>query len=631
MDRADAIGLWWADYPVERTREARQVRVVEPPATGWEPPRGFPNLRGAKVLGLDTETKDLELEERGPGAVRGAAQAVGISIATEDASWYFPLRHEYPLQAGMNQDPSKVFAWLADVLAQPVPIVGANLLYDLEVLRAEGVPLPKGELFDVQYAEPLLDEEASTYELDALARKHLGTGKTTPQLYQWCAQSFGGKEDDSQRSNIWRAPPSLVGPYAEADALLPVKILAAQRKLLKEQELTDLFRLECGLIPMLLAMRFRGVRIDEEGANKAAAWLREHVKQAQAKIPEVDVWSSASIARAFDKAGLIYPRTEAGNPSFTKQFLEGENHELAQAVLDVRLYEKAANPFVESYLLGNMHNGRVHCQFNPLRSRDYGTVSGRFSSSLPNLQNIPVRHAVIGPLLRSLFIPEEGCDWLKYDYSQIEFRALAHYAVGRNADLIRQQYIDDQSTDFHEATTGMVRKFTEIELERRPAKNINFGLVYGMGKEKLLRSLGVGQDLGERLYEAYFTAMPFVRTTYKSAERLAKRRGYIRTFLGRRRRFKDEEGTHKALNAVLQGTAADIIKKAMYDIYKSGVMDVIGAPHLTVHDELDWSIPRTREGIEAAMEVENILVNCVKLRVPLMVEVSKGKNWGECG
>lgn len=633
MGRFDEIGMWWQDYPVTKsTASSAHGRPIPPPVTGWTPPRDLPNLRGARVLGLDTETKDLELTTRGPGFVRGAAHIVGVSVATEDRAWYFPLRHEYEAERHLNMDPARVLSWLTDTLTDlpAVPVVGANLLYDLEALRAETGRMPAGELFDVQYAEPLIDENARGYSLDALASKYLREGKETAALYAWCAEAFGGQAGQEQRKNIWRAPPSLVGPYAESDAALPLRILTEQRKVLAEEELTDLFRLECALIPLLLDMRFRGVRVDLARAERVARELTEQAREWQARIPGVDVWSADTIARAFDAEGLAYGRTDAGAPSFTRQFLEGVHHPLAEAVLGVRLAEKARNPFVESYILGGHYNGRIHCQFHPLRGDAYGTVSGRFSSSNPNLQNIPSRDKVLGPLLRSLFVPEAGCRWRRADYSQIEYRLLVHDAVGPGAEALREMYRTDPRTDFHEMTRGMVLKEAGVEMDRKPAKNLNFGLVYGMGREKTTRSLGVSQDLGERLYDAYFEAMPSVKRTYKSAERLARRRGYIKTLLKRRRRFVDGEGTHKALNARLQGGAADVMKKAMVDCYRAGVFDATGIPHLTVHDELDWSDDGTERAAEGFREAERIMTTCVPLRVPLLLEMSTGAHWGEC-
>jgi DNA polymerase I-like protein with 3'-5' exonuclease and polymerase domains len=633
VSRFDNIGLWWEDRPPERKQTGLQVvRSVPPPATGWLPPKEFPNLTSAKVIGLDTETKDLEMNERGPGAVRGKAHAVGVSVAVDGQAWYFPFAHEYGAQRELNLDRGKVLEWLNDLFAHPIPVVGANLMYDLEVLQYEGVRLPAGPLFDIQFAEPLIDEESRHgYSLDALGRRYLEQGKDTSLLYQWCADCFGGKADESQRANIWRAPPTLVGPYAEADALLPLQVLAKQRPLLATDNLTDLFRMECDLIPLLLAMRRRGVRIDLGKAEQTAHWLRAEAAKAQLVIPGVDVWSNDSVAAAFDKAGVDYPRTEAGNPSFRRPWLENSDQALARAVLQVRSFEKAANPFVESYILEGHHNGRLHCQFHPLRGDLYGTVTGRFSSNSPNLQNIPARNPVIGPMLRSLFIPEEGCTWLRGDHSQIEYRLLVHYAVGKGAEELRRRYNEDSSVNFHRLTQEMVKTYTGVELEYKASKNFNFGLCYGMGKEKIMRTLDVPMDLAERLYNAYFEALPSVKKTYQSAQRLASRRGYIKTILGRRRRFTgDDPGVHKALNACLQGGAADILKKGMLDCWNAGLFgdDACGVPHLTVHDELDFSKAPGREAAFAACQ--RIMETCVKLRVPMGFAMSEGVNWGSC-
>ena len=373
--------------------------------------------------------------------------------------------------------------------------------------------------------------------------------------------------------------------------------------------------------------------------NILAAWLREEAAKAQARLKDVDVWSNNSIARAFDLAGIEYERTEAGNPSFTRPWLESCSHDLAQAVLDVRLYEKAANPFVESYILGAHHNGILHCQFHPLRSDEYGTVSGRFSSSNPNLQNIPARHKVIGPLIRSLFIPREGCRWRRADYSQIEYRLLAHYAVGEMSKEIRARYNTDPSTNFHNVTLELVHQITGIEMGYKPAKNLNFGLVYGMSKDKTARSLGVEYGQGLQLYNAYFDALPCVKQTYDSAQRLAERRGFIKTLLGRRSRFTEMEenpfhagvmqraGARKALNRCLQGGSADILKKAMLMCWCEGLFNGDGCPHLTVHDELDWSDDGDEERFR---RIEHIMTHCVELKVPLMVSMETGPNWGEC-
>lgn len=638
MTRADNVGMWWADFPVAKGEVSRVARVVDPPKTGWLPPKEFPNLSAAKVLGVDTETFDPHLIERGPGGVRGDGHIVGISVATEDAAWYFPMRHEYQPEAHLNLDPAKVLPWAKDLLAGPALKVGANLLYDGEWLRAEGAPL-HGPFYDVQFAEPLLNENARSYALELLGQKYLGHGKETPLLYQWCADSFGGPADGKQRANIYRSPPSLVGPYAEGDARLPLQVMAAQQAQLAEERLLKLLDIEHRLIPLLLDMRFRGVCVDVAKAEQVLAWLRAEAKKGQDQLGDVDVWAPVSVAKAFDKAGVPYPRTAAGNPSFTRPRLETCKHPLAKAVLVVRNYEKAANPFVESYILGGHLNGRVHCQFHPLRSDEYGTVSGRFSSSNPNLQNIPARDKVLGPMLRGLFIPEPGCRWRRFDYSQIEYRLLAHDAIGDGADKVRRLYQLDPTINFHRLTVAQVEEITGVALEYKAGKNFNFGMVYGMGRDKTIRTLDVPYEQGQAMFDAYHEANPYIRQTYKSAQRLANRRGYIRTLLGRRRRFTQWEtteygearvGAHAALNARLQGGAADIMKKAMVEVYESGAYTVLGAPHLTVHDELDYSDDGSPAAAQALAEVKRIMETCVQLKVPLLVEESAGANWGEC-
>lgn len=636
---------FWDDVPVAGP-SARPLRFIPPPKTGWKPPKEFPNLKRATMLSIDTETKDPELTTKGPGGARGAGRIVGVSLATEDDAWYFPIRHEYAEEAHLNMDPEAVFRYLADLVGNTKrEYVGANLIYDLEMLRAEGVRFdPRATFHDVQYAEPLLDEEAKSYSLNTLSEKYLDDEKDTGLLYRWCADAFGGKADKSQAANIWRAPPSLVGPYAEQDARLPLRILMKQGPRLEAEGLLDVYDMECGLIPMLLDMRFAGVRVDERAAARVLNELRKKSAAAARRIPEVDAWSAESIARAFDKEGVEYHRTSQGKPSFTKPWLTNCKHPIAKAILDVRKYDKAANPFVESYILESAVKGRVHGQFHPLRNDDNGAVSGRFSSSTPNLQNITSRDEELAPLIRGLFVPEEGYLWARTDYSQVEYRKLIHFMVEwrlTGAKELQRRYIKNPDTDFHQMCIDLVKEITAILLERKPAKNINFGLVYGMGKNKLIESLGVSEELGNKLYNAYFSAMPGVKEAIDYASNMANVEGHIVTIMGRRKRFGEIEmndfgqyerpHVHKALNSILQGSAADTMKKGMLECYRAGLLfcdEVI--THLTVHDELDMSVKDNKRGREALKEIIHIQETAMPCNVPLLVDSSTGKNWGEC-
>lgn len=319
-----------------------------------------------------------------------------------------------------------------------------------------------------------------------------------------------------------------------------------------------------------------------------------------------------------------------------------------------RKYDKLISTFLDGYVFGSHVNGRIHTQFHPLRGEDGGTVSGRFSSSNPNLQNIPARDKEAKRLLRSVFVPDDASHvWWKFDYSQVEYRLLAHEAVGRGAEAIRERYRADPTTDYHEATRQQIKAQTGIMLERSPTKNINFGLAYGMQIRKLAASLGLSVEDAQPLFDAYHAGVPFVQETFDKFQRQARATGEVRTILGRRRRFDlfgprsfDSTGTglpmdkaierwgrgnirrldvHKGLNQRLQGSAADIMKQAMVDCYESGAFDATGVPLLTVHDELDFSAP---PDVPEFAEVRRIMETCVELKVPLICEPSTGPNWG---
>ncbi len=657
--------MFWVDEPAVRGRTT-VVRPQPPiPDTGWVPPCDWPNLRLAKALAVDTETYDPELLEKGPGWARSRGHVVGVSLCTDDGhSMYLPVRHS--VEPEWNMDPVNVFAYLNDMLGDVrQPKIGANLMYDIGWLQQEGVQV-QGDLMDVQFAEALLDERATT-NLDDLAGRYLGQSKETSLLYQWCSDFYGGAMDSSQRANIHRAPPRLVGPYAEQDARLPMQVLMQQYPKLLEQGLGDLFKMECGLIPLLVAMRFRGVRVDLDKAEALRQTLALRAAAGNKRIKdalgfEVNTDASDSLAKAFDKLGIPYNRTEPtetnpeGKPSFTKDFLAECDHPFAQEVLEVRKCDKLRGTFVESYILDSHINGRVHCQFHPLRGDKNGTRSGRFASSDPNLQNIPSRDEELAPLVRGLFLPDIGCPrWRRLDYSQIEYRKFVHYAVGPGSDEARARYRNDPHTDYHDYTIQLIKQLTSFELARKPAKNINFGFIYGMGEGKLARSLGLDKKTATRLFEAYHTGIPFAKATMEATAAEAERLGYITTILGRRSRFDlwepaDWRGErkpglpytlavqqygnvkraylHKALNRRLQGSAGDLIKMAMYLSWKWGIYKEIGVPHVTVHDELGQSDPMTPHfNLWHKRHIE-VLETAIPISVPVRVDCEAGPDWG---
>jgi DNA polymerase I-like protein with 3'-5' exonuclease and polymerase domains len=647
--RWDTDGVGW-DTPVKEKRKGGGfVSSVRPavPETGWRCPTEFPNLSAAPIIAFDLETRDPNLLSKGPGPRRkddeeGFIAGIAVGVGPRDGEqWYFPMRHE---DGKHNWDPDMVMLWAKDNLCKPdQPKLGANLLYDLDWMWCEGVPVT-GPYYDVQIAEPLIDESAFSYSLERLAHKYVGEGKTEEAMYQWLSVAFGGAPTRrEQAGNIWRAPAELAGPYAESDVRLPFLIWEAQQQVVKDENLGEVLDLETKLIPLLLAMRMRGVRVNSQRAREVDKVLVNKAQEYREQLLEVglDPLGRDSLEAYCKYKGIAHKKTPTGNSSFPGKWLENHQDENLRLCYQVRRLEKHAGTFIEGAVLGHAINDRVHCQFNQLRNDDFGAVSGRFSSSNPNLQNIPSRDEELGPLIR-------GCD----DWSQIEYRLLVHYAKGPGSEETRRRYRDDPSTDFHKYVADI------SGIDRKPAKSINFGLVYGMGEKSMAANMGrTLQDI-KPIFNQYHEEFPFVKETYNMVAKRAQNRGWLHTFSGRRRRFNFWEpknwdlarevsakkwsdaveewgegsirraGGHKALNALLQGGAADIMKKAMVDVWESGICDVLGAPLLTVHDELNWSIPRTTEGQQAHDVALEIMENCVDLRVPLKVTSGRGKNWG---
>lgn len=653
------------DLTKQPQRNKAVIRQLPPvPQTGWKTPAYFPNLVGnVKVISLDTETKELDFDH-GPGWARNQGHIVGFSLAVithqnERAKWYFPVRHEIETEYNMN--PEHAFAWLKTVLETPnVPKVGANLIYDVGWLTEENIDV-QGQLFDVQFAEALL-QEAGQVNLNFLSQKYLDENKESNVMYQWSYEAYGGKVAD-QRENIYRIPPRLAGPYGEADADLPLRIIEQQMPLIEKEGLGEVFRMENDGIPLNIAMRKNGVRVDLEGAEKLHAKMTVDVAKGNDELYKMtgwqgNAWTPADCVKYFDAIGLKYNFTEGGRPSFTAPFLKTVDHPLAAKIREIREQEKIRGTFLESYLLNNNVNGRIHCQFHPLRGDSNGTRTGRDSSSNPNLQNIPTR-SDLGKEVRKLFIPDEGhmC-WEKDDLSQIEYRLLSHFAVGEGAEEVRSQYNNDPKTDYHNFVQALVLKITGIEIERKPIKGVNFGLLYGMGIPSLALLINESVERAKEISKAYHAGAPYVKATMDAASKEAEQLGYVTTILGRRRRFDTWEPmevnwknraqalpyhhatrmygsrimraeTHKAINSKLQGSAGDQFKKAMLKSWNDGVFKVIGMPLVKVHDEADFSvIDDNKEQKEGYAHFRHNMETAIKLKVPVLCTAERAANWG---
>ena len=613
----------------------------------------FPSLRGQGMIAIDCETNDPDLKNSGPGYHRGAF-ICGVSIGTESGfRAYYPISH----QGGGNLDKRKVLSWLKAELADAsVPKVGANLGYDLGFLVEAGVEV-QGPLYDIQLAEPLIDETRHSYSLEALAQSYLKEGKRDAALEEWI---IGNLRDDvgrklngrNYKSGIARAPVSIVAPYAIGDIDLPLRIFAQQKIQLERLDLWNLFEMEISLIPMLLAMRRRGVAVDISYAEKIYRSMSRRQSAMYRKIRdaagmEFELWNAKKVGAVFDALGIDYPRTSiARAPSFTKEWLAHHEHPMARALRELRRLDKLKEVFLKGSIIEGAYRGRIHTQFNQLKSDSFGAVSGRLSSSKPNLQQIPAR-GDDGKAIRAAFVPDPGDEWACLDWQQIEFKLIvndaAHFGM-RGADAVVGRYNTDKNTDFHEIVASMAG------LPREQAKAVNFGLAFGEGVTKLCADLGLDEWEGRRLLREYHRKVPFMHSLMEHWMEKAERDHQVRTLFRRIRRFARWEiwrggkailldhrvpgarlaRTYAALNARIQGSAADILKVAMSDIWASGVCDVLGPPLLSIHDELDWSVPKSKAGREALAEVKRIMENVVDISIKLTVDAKTGANWGVC-
>ena len=611
--------------------------------TEWDCPENFPDLSDAKYIAIDLETKDPDLKSKGSGAIQGHGEIVGIAIAVEGWSGYYPIAHE----GGGNLDRRIVLEWFKKVCATDAVKIFHNAMYDVCWIKAYGIPV-NGHIIDTMVMASLIDENRLWYTLNSISFDYLGEVKDEKALKE-AAESWG----IDPKKELYKLPAMYVGNYAEQDAKLTLELFKVLSREITKQNLTNIFDLETQLFPCLINMKFKGVRVDVERAHKLKQQLSQQEELLLEEVKkqtgiDVQIWAARSIAKVFDKLSLTYARTEkTQSPSFTKNFLSTHLHPIVKNIAKAREINKAHTTFIDT-ILKHQFRGRIHADINPIRSDQGGTVTGRFSYSNPNLQQIPARNKDLGPMIRSLFIPEEKHKWGCFDYSQQEPRLVVHYAATTEPirfDESVSSIVDkfkDNTVDFHQTVADMAN------ISRTQAKTINLGLFYGMGKAKLQAELGLNtKEEAEELFNTYHTNVPFVRDLMNYTSKTAQTSGSIGTLLGRRCRFTKWEPnqfgmhkpmefeeaertygrgrirrafTYKALNKLIQGSAADMTKKAMVDLYNEGII-----PHIQIHDELDISV----ESDQQAKKIIEIMENAVSLEVPNKVDYESGKTWGE--
>jgi DNA polymerase I-like protein with 3'-5' exonuclease and polymerase domains len=614
------------------------------PNSEWVTPSEFPDLSHEDEIAIDLETRDENMKTLGTGWARRDGEIVGIAVAAGSFKGYYPVNH----QGGGNLPRSKVFKWIQEVLKTDAAKIMHNAQYDLGWIRSMGWEV-KGPIIDTMVTAALVDENRRSYSLNNLSIEMLGEMKSETELKEEAAQ-----RGLDAKAELWKMPAMAVGFYAEQDAVLTLKLWHHLKTFVRKEQLQTIWNTEMELLPILIHMREVGIRIDLDKAEILKKQFKTLESSLITEIKKlsgvaVDIWAARSVAKAFDAVGIKYDLTEKSKaPSFTTNWLTNNEHPLAKLIREAREVNKLHSTFIDSFLRFS-HKGRIHAEINQLRSDTGGTVSGRLSYSNPNLQQIPARNKEYGKLIRGLFLPEEGCKWGSFDYSQQEPRLVVHYAATTDkklgglagADVLIKAYREDDA-DFHQVVADMAN------IPRTQAKTINLGIFYGMGQAKLAKQLGITVEEAKAILAEYNNKVPFVKQLANRVQKQASETGAVKTIGGRKCRFNlyepksyglflaltekeyiMEHGslssarramTYKALNRLIQGSAADQVKIAMVNCYKAGHI-----PMLQIHDELCFNI----ESESDEKNIINVMENSVELEVPNKVDVSIGDNWGE--
>jgi len=607
----------------------------------WSAPSEYKDLSYAEEIAIDLETKDDGINEGlGAGWATNKGEIIGFAVATEGWEGYYPFAHF----GGGNLIKEQVLKYIKDVCALPCRKIFHNAQYDVGWLKAYGIDV-KGEIVDTMIAGALIDENRYTYKLNALARDYIGELKAETDLNE-AAKAHGV----DPKKEMWKLPAEHVGFYAEQDARLTYLLWQRFKHEIHQQNLETIWELEKKLLPILIEMRMKGIRVDIEKAEILKKNFLQKEKQILLNIKklvgkDIDIWAARQIAFAFDKLGIEYPKTAKSNePSFTQNWLVNSNEKISQLIVKAREVNKFHNTFLNS-IMRFEHKGRVHGEINQLRSDNGGTVSGRLSMSSPNLQQLPARNKEFGPLIRGLFLPEEGEKWGSFDYSQQEPRLVVHYASSIGEGYEGSQELVEAyakaDADFHQTVADLVG------IDRKQAKTIGLGLMYGMGKNKLANMLGLAFEEASELISKFNRKAPFVKLLSDRCMNKANNEGTIRTKLGRKCRFDMWETkdfgihtpetfenasakygasnikrafTYKALNRLIQGSAADQTKKAILDCYDNGFL-----PLIQIHDELCFSVSDDKD----VDKIKSVMESAVELKVPNKVDIALGKDFGE--
>lgn len=678
------------------------------PDSDWVRPTELPDLRQQPIMAMDLELYDHGLSTNlGPGWAFGAdnyggkqkgGYLCGISWAAEGSSGYAPVCHPdsdcFP--------PENVLRWANDHLRSNIRVVFHNSNYDLGWLGAYDIK-PPDNLEDTLPAAVMLDESRRSYSLDACCEREGIEGKDI-ELLREAVRSYGGK-GVRPAAELYVVPARYAGPYATQDAVATLGLWRQLEPKLWANALWEPYRTEIELIPMVVAMKRRGIRLDlfriirtkEEFYRRrdvALAQLSDRMKMGR-QVTINDVRSPQWCSRVFAAENLTPPRTApskrfpTGQESFSSDWMEGHEHWLPRLVTEAKKYEDAADKHIGTFLQNFSRNDRIHPEIHQFLSEEGGTRSHRFSYSDPPLQQMyspdkdprsdlpdepgkapgwgkgkgPVDpQRAIGTLIRDCFLPEEGEFWAALDYGSQEPRITVHFAAKahcRGADEAVARYLENPRLDYHAMVAEMVGRPRPI------AKILNLAMTYGKGKNSLAEELGVSVEEAEEILRDYHERLPFIKSLEDECRRRAASRGYIRLIDGARMHYNDWEAgwldydvrrdaiqrglplgpcsreeairrqadpdhpwsrsklrradTRKALNNLVQGSAARQTKRAMLALWREGVL-----PLIQMHDEVGISAATQQQVIRA----EQIMIETTPLLVPVVVDAEIGRSWG---
>lgn len=600
----------------------------------------LPDLQG-RVVTFDTETLGLYPHL--------GDTMFGVSIAMEGFSEYWDIRRT-----------PQVLDWLRDKLPKAKLLIAHNAKFDMAFLRKNGVMLLDTPIHDTLITDCLIYEHFLTYDLDSVAKRRLGSGKAGDMIEEWRIRG-GYKSKKEAMANLQLAPYDLVRQYAKRDAELLLPIYESQMRDVEEQSLQKVYALECDLIPVLHDMEWGGVRTDVEAAHAAIPELTKVINSNQRLLDDIvgfhmNVNSTPQVRRVFapEKVGkwqyklndgTLCWATDAGNPSIDQNVLKSMVHPAAALIRRVRKDTKLRDTFVSGHILSNIDKrGYVHTTFNSTRNdADAGTVTGRLSSTDPAMQQINGRDKDTAKILRSMFLGDEGCDWLGMDFSSADFRIASHYL---NDPRMIAAYNENPDTDFHQFVADLLNIPRSPRFAGDPnAKTLNLSMAFGAGAGKTAMSLGMPFSIEEwgdgrmklvagpeanSVLNTYHTKFPAFKAFSKQATAVAKDRGYVMSLMGRRMRFVNNDA-HKAAGYLFQSGCAECMKTKMVEVWRM-LRGTGYRIHLSVHDELGISAP---DGGVLDSEIHRVYTDFqsdnapFKLRVPMTASFERGKNWYE--